>query len=79
MEGEKRKTTIKNSKLLRFTLWFYVFSFSLSAYLSGSACWAVTSKVTRHSSKILWLAHKERSSSAGRGRRRSSSSRTFGR
>ena len=49
MEGEKRKTTIKNSKLLRFTLWFYVFSFSLSA------CWAVTSKITRHSSSAELL------------------------
>jgi len=52
MEGEKRKTTIKNLKLLHFALWFYVFSISLSGYLSGSACWAVSSKVTRHSSSV---------------------------
>ena len=52
MKTEKRKTTIKNLKLLTFTLWFYVLSFSLLAYLSGSACWAVTSKITRHSSSV---------------------------
>ncbi|MBA7639264.1 hypothetical protein ES703_46922 [subsurface metagenome] len=50
MKNEKRKNIIKNSKLLNFTLWFYVFSFLLLTYLSGPYCWAVTSKITRHSS-----------------------------
>ncbi len=52
MKTEKRKAAIKNLKPLTFALWFYVFSFSLLAYLSGSACWAVTSKITRHSSSV---------------------------
>jgi hypothetical protein len=52
MKAEKRKTIIKNLEPLAFTLWFYVFSFSLLIYLSASACWAVTSKVTRHSSSV---------------------------
>jgi hypothetical protein len=32
------------------TLWFCIFSFLLLCYLVESYCWAVTSKVTRHSS-----------------------------
>jgi len=50
MKIEKRKTVTENSELFSFTLWFCVFSFSLLGYLSGPYCWAVTSKVTRHSS-----------------------------
>ena len=50
MRIEKRKTVTENSELFSFTLWFCVFSFLLSGYLSGPYCWAVTSKVTRHSS-----------------------------
>ena len=50
MRIEKRKTVTENSELFSFTLWFCVFSFSLLGYLSGPYCWAVTSKVTRHSS-----------------------------
>jgi len=50
METKNRKTIIKNLNLLGFTLWFCVFSFSLLAYFSGSACWAVSSKITRHAS-----------------------------
>jgi len=46
---ERRKTTTGKPDLFSFTLWFCVFSFSLLGYLSGSYCWAVTSKVTRHS------------------------------
>jgi hypothetical protein len=49
MKTENRKTMIRKSNLLTFTLWFYVFVFSLLLYLSSSA-WAVTSKITRHSS-----------------------------
>ena len=49
MKTENRKTMIKKSNLLTFTLWFYVFIISLLFYLSNSA-WAVTSKITRHSS-----------------------------
>jgi len=49
MKNEKRKTIFKSLNYSPFPLWFYVFLFSLSAYLSGSACWAVTSKITRHS------------------------------
>jgi len=52
MKTENREIIIKNFKLLSFTLWFYVFSFSLLAYLSGSACWAVSSKITRHASSL---------------------------
>ena len=50
MRIEKQKTVTDNSELFSFTLWFCVFSFSLLGYLSGPYCWAVTSKVTRHSS-----------------------------
>ncbi|MHC4790550.1 MAG: hypothetical protein ACYS8Y_03780 [Planctomycetota bacterium] len=50
MKNEKRKTIIRNLKLSLLMLWFCVFSFSLLAYLSASACWAVSSKITRHSS-----------------------------
>jgi len=50
MKTENRKTGTKNLKLLSFTLWFYVFSFSLLTCLSNSACYAVTSKIIRHSS-----------------------------
>jgi outer membrane protein assembly factor BamB len=57
MRIEKRKTIAENSELFsrqdglrHFTLWFCVFSFSLLVNLSGPYCWAVTSKVTRHSS-----------------------------
>ena len=50
MRIEKRKTITENSELFSFTLWFCVFSFSLLVYLSSPYCWAVTSKVTRHSS-----------------------------
>jgi hypothetical protein len=57
MRIEKRKTVTENSELFsrqdglrHFTLWFCVFSFSLLGYLSSPCCWAVTSKVTRHSS-----------------------------
>jgi len=64
MKFKKRKTIIKNLKLfsrnkksaqpsaalVKDTLWLYVFSFSLSVCLLGSACWAVGSKITRHAS-----------------------------
>jgi len=50
MKTKNRKTEIRNLKPLSFTLWFCVFSFSLLAYLSDSACWAVSSKITRHAS-----------------------------
>ncbi len=50
MKTKNRKTIIKNLNLLSFTLWFCVFSFSLLAYFSSSACWAVSSKITRHAS-----------------------------
>jgi hypothetical protein len=50
MRIEKRKTVTENSEFFGFTLWFCVFGFSLLGYLSGPYCWAVTSKVTRHSS-----------------------------
>ncbi len=50
MKNEKRKTIFKSLNYSPFSLWFYVFLFSLLAYLSSPACWAVTSKVTRHSS-----------------------------
>src|SRR4030066_2606274 len=50
MRIERRKAATENSELFSFTLWFCVFSFSLLGYLSGPYCWAVTSKLTRHSS-----------------------------
>ncbi|MDD5326774.1 MAG: hypothetical protein PHY02_03045 [Phycisphaerae bacterium] len=50
MRIERRKTVTENSGLFSLTLWFCVFGFLLAFYLSGSCCWAVTSKVTRHSS-----------------------------
>jgi hypothetical protein len=50
MTIEKRKKITEDSKLFSFTLWFCVFSLSLLVYLSSPYCWAVTSKVTRHSS-----------------------------
>jgi hypothetical protein len=53
----KQKTITGNSEsfsredgLRHFTLWFCVFSFSLLGCLAESYCWAVTSKVTHHSS-----------------------------
>jgi len=42
--------TQRSVVLVRDVLWFWVFSFSLLAYLSGSVCLAVSSKVARHSS-----------------------------
>lgn len=50
MRIKKRKTITENSEPFNFILWFCVFSFSLLVYLSSPCCWAVTSKVTRHSS-----------------------------
>ena len=50
MKTRKRKIIIKNLKLLSLTLWFCVFSFLLLACLSTPVCWAVTSRITRHSS-----------------------------
>ncbi len=46
----KRKTITGNSELFGFALWFCVFGSLLLVYLSSPCCWAVTSKVTRHSS-----------------------------
>jgi hypothetical protein len=50
MRIEKRKTIIEDSELSSFKLCFCVFSFSLLVCLLSPYCWAVTSKVTRHSS-----------------------------
>ncbi|MGA1979622.1 MAG: hypothetical protein ABSG99_03530 [Sedimentisphaerales bacterium] len=55
MRIEKAHKSIRTQEhktygLRHFTLWFCIFSFSLAGYLSGPYCWAVTSKVTRHSS-----------------------------
>ena len=55
MGTEERKTIIKNLKLLRFTLWFCIFSFSLLAYSLSSTCLAVSSKIVRHSSGADFL------------------------
>ncbi len=66
MNTKKRKTTIESLELLSHTkngaqqsvvlvrgmLWLCVFSFSLLACLSDSACLAVSSKITRHSSSV---------------------------
>jgi len=52
MRTGTRKSIIRNLKPSSFTLCFCVFSFLLLAYLSGSVCWAVTSKITRHSSSV---------------------------
>ena len=50
MRTEKPKAIAENSKLFSFALQFCVFSFSLLVYLSSPYCWAVASKVIRHSS-----------------------------
>jgi len=50
MRNGKRKAVTEDLKLLSFRLWFCVFGFSLLAYLSSSACLAVSSKITLHSS-----------------------------
>jgi outer membrane protein assembly factor BamB len=50
MEIKSRKAIINNLNLLSFTSWLCVFGFSLLAYFSGSVCWAVSSKITRHAS-----------------------------
>ena len=56
MKINERKTTIGNLMLPGFMLCFYIFSFSILVCLSPSSCWAVTSKVTRHSSSVDLLA-----------------------
>lgn len=55
MKNEKRKTFIANFRPLSFTVWFYLLSFSFLSYLPNSACWAVTSKITRHTSSADFL------------------------
>ena len=52
MKTEGRRTVVENLKLLSLALWFYIFGFWLLICLWDSACWAVTSKVTRHSSSV---------------------------
>ena len=49
MKNKKLKALTKNFEPLSFMLWFYVFSFSFLIYFVSTACLAVTSKVTRHS------------------------------
>jgi len=56
MKINERKTSIGNLMLPGFMLCFYIFSFSILVCLSPSSCWAVTSKVTRHSSSVDLLA-----------------------
>jgi len=56
MKINERKTAIGNLRLPGFMLCFYIFSFSILVCLSPSSCWAVTSKVTRHSSSVDLLA-----------------------
>jgi outer membrane protein assembly factor BamB len=58
MNNKKRKTIFKNSNLLGLNLWFCVFSLSLLAYPPDQLCWAVSSKVTRHSSSTDLLKGK---------------------
>jgi len=50
MKTKNRTIITKNLKILSFVLWFYVFSFSLMVCLPSSVGWAVSSKITRHSS-----------------------------
>ncbi len=56
MKIKKRKATIGNLRPPGFVLCLCIISFSFLVYLSPSACWAVTSKVTRHSSSVDLLA-----------------------
>jgi len=55
MRTEIQGAIIKNLRLLNLALWFCVFSFLLLNFLSGSVCWAVTSKITRHSNSADFL------------------------
>ncbi|MHC4464751.1 MAG: hypothetical protein ACYS30_25475 [Planctomycetota bacterium] len=41
---------------IRFAPWFYIFSFLVLVCFSSSICWAVTSKITRHSSSADLLS-----------------------
>jgi hypothetical protein len=50
MTRETRKTAVRDSKGSKLGLRFSVISLLVLAYLSGSDCLAVTSKITRHSS-----------------------------
>jgi len=56
MKINERKTSIGNLMPPGFMLCFYIFSFSILVCMSGYPCWAVTSKVTRHSSSVDLLA-----------------------
>ncbi|MHC4476387.1 MAG: hypothetical protein ACYTEL_12115, partial [Planctomycetota bacterium] len=48
MPGEKQKTVANRVTVPGLGLWFHVVTFSLSAFFPLSACWAVTSNITRH-------------------------------
>jgi len=51
VNGKRKNIVKKRLKLLNLPLWFCVFSFLL-LFLFGPYCWAVTSKITRHSSVV---------------------------
>ncbi len=48
MKTKDRKVITNDLKFLKFALWVCVFSYSLLIYLSGLPCWAVSSKITKH-------------------------------
>ncbi|MEE9370936.1 MAG: hypothetical protein V3W45_05630, partial [Sedimentisphaerales bacterium] len=51
VNGRRKNIVKKRLKLLNLPLWFCVFSFLLLS-LFGPYCWAVTSKITRHTSAV---------------------------
>jgi hypothetical protein len=52
MKTEKPKSSLKNLEPPIATIWFWVFCFFLTAFLSQSTCLAVNSKITRHSTSV---------------------------
>jgi len=48
MKTKNRKVITDDLKFLKSMLWVCVFSYSLLIYLSGLPCWAVSSKITKH-------------------------------
>jgi len=50
VNGKRRNIIKKHLKLLNLPLCFYVFGFCVLSYLSSPFCWAVASKITRHTS-----------------------------